>query len=123
MFKKLVNIVKDTVKTADFDISGDMVIGDLRKKFHDTFKVSLRVYNGKRFADDTKTISSLKTKESDGKTFVVRAIHKVGDVEKQFMTHFGVTVQVADADNAKLLPDSNTLGEGARGEHIVPKKK
>jgi hypothetical protein len=42
---------------------------------------------------------------------------KVGDAEKLFDTHFGVTVQIKDADAKNLVPNDITIGQAARGEY------
>ena len=47
----------------------------------------------------------------------IKACMKVGDAEKLFDTNFGVTVQIKDADNKKLVPNEITLGQAARGEY------
>ena len=42
---------------------------------------------------------------------------KVGDAEKLFDKHFGVTVQIKDASAKKLVPNEITIGQAARGEY------
>ena len=47
----------------------------------------------------------------------IKASMKVGDAEKLFDTHFGVTVQIKDAKGTKLVPNEVTIGQAARGEY------
>lgn len=42
---------------------------------------------------------------------------RVGDAEKLFDSHFGVTVQIKDVDAKKLVPNEITIGQAARGEY------
>jgi hypothetical protein len=53
---------------------------------------------------DTRAVEGLKIKGS----------MKVGDAEKLFDTHFGVTVQIKK--DGKLVPNEITIGQAARGE-------
>ena len=42
---------------------------------------------------------------------------KVGEVEKLFDNHFGVTVQIKDKAEKKLIPNEITIGQASRGEY------
>ncbi len=46
---------------AEFNISGRMAVKTLKKQFKDAFGATLRVYNGKKFADDNATLASIRT--------------------------------------------------------------
>ena len=75
---------------------------------------------GKQIADGALTLKQLNDKTT--KTVDTRAVEglkikgsmKVGDAEKLFDTHFGVTVQIKK--DGKLVPNEITIGQAARGE-------
>ncbi|MBQ6269967.1 MAG: hypothetical protein IJK61_07610 [Bacteroidetes bacterium] len=102
-----------------FSVVGSMTIAELSNKFLRTFGCALRVYKGKQLADGRMTINALnrrvteKVNKNAGE-LKIKATEKIGDVEYKFKAHFGLTVQVADRHNSKLLPNNVTLGEGSR---------
>jgi hypothetical protein len=64
----------------------------------------------KRFADDEATLASIRKDKSTAKgDLKISGNMQVGTFEKKFKEIFGITIQVADADNIKLLDDSLTL--------------
>jgi hypothetical protein len=95
---------------AEITVSGRMKVKTLKKDFQETFGASLRVYNGKRFADDEVTLASIRKDDATAKgDLKVSGNMQIGTFEKKFKEIFGIAVQVADADDAKLLDDSLTL--------------
>jgi len=98
-----------------------MKVTDLTKQFKNKFGLSLRVYKGKKLADDgrmtLKTLDERTTQTSvnfDSNKLKIKASNKIGEVEELFLNHFGITVQIADIENKKLLDDNLTLGEAKR---------
>lgn len=120
IFKKITNSVKDTFTSSSFEISEDMIVSDLKQAFHKSFGVSLRIYNGAKFAADNATLASLRKSEGKAKKLTIRANMLAGDVEEAFMVNYNLKVQVADAANQHLAPDDRTLGEIAREEYDKP---
>lgn len=119
--KQLFNKIKDAFTSADFNVEGTMKVNDLCKNFKNNFGLALRVYKGKQIASDGRmTLNSLDQRTTQ--TFVkfdtgkltIKANMKIGDVEQLFSEHFGITVQIADIENKKLLSDDITLGEAKR---------
>jgi hypothetical protein len=121
--KSFIAGLMDNFKAADFEISGKMKVKSLQKDFKGNFGVTLRVYNGVKFADPDKTLGSFKSTTTNVDGFKVKAKMTVNEVEKKFIENFGLKVQIADKNDTHLLPNSITLGEGARGEYDLKKQK
>jgi len=100
---------------ANFLVSGRMKVKSLKTSFKENFEVTLRVYNGKRFADDDATLASIR--KDDGKAkgdLKVSGNMQIGTFEKKFMEVFGISIQVADKKDEKLLEDSITLSAASK---------
>ncbi|MDR1623601.1 MAG: hypothetical protein LBS04_01310 [Tannerellaceae bacterium] len=115
----LLDSIKDNFKNASFEIDDAMPITELAKQFHAAFGCSLRIYTGKKLADGRMTIRTLNQHTTlevnkDAEKLKIRATEKVGDIEKKFLEHFGIKVQIADRHNGSLVPDEMTLGEASR---------
>ena len=118
---KILNQIKDSFTSTDFEVEITMKVTDLTKQFKNKFGLSLRVYKGKKLADDgrmtLKTLDERTTQTSvnfDSNKLKIKASNKIGEVEQLFLNHFGITVQIADIENKKLLDDNLTLGEAKR---------
>lgn len=84
--------------------------------------MSLVFYKGAQIADGDMTLAALNKKttkdvKSTADGLKIKASMKVGDAEKLFDEHFGVTVQIKDAEGKKLVPNGITIGQAARGEY------
>lgn len=90
-------------------VNGRQKVKTLKEAFKKEFGVSIRVYNGKKFADDDATLASIRAEGAPTKgDFDVHGKTKVGNVEKQFKEYLGITVQIENsagdlADNAASL--------------------
>lgn len=115
--------IMDNFKAADFDIHPNMKVKTLQAEFKKNFGVTLRVYNGVKFADPGKTLGSFKSTNTKAPDFKVKAKMTVDQVEGLFKENFGLKVQIADKNDTHLLPNSITIGEGARGEYDLSKHK
>ena len=118
---KILNQIKDSFTSTDFEVEITMKVTDLTKQFKNKFGLSLRVYKGKKLADDgrmtLKTLDERTTQTSvnfDSNKLKIKATNKIGEDEQLFLNHFGITVQIADIENKKLLDDNLTLGEAKR---------
>jgi len=100
----------------DISVSGRMSVKTLKSQFKNEFKLTLRVYNGARFADDDATLASLR-KAGAAKAGDLKIVGNmlVGNFEKKFKEIYGIKVQVASNDDSALVGDSLTLGAAARG--------
>ena len=116
----LLDKIKDNFTKAEFTVSPQKKLKTLSAEFENAFGVELVFYKGKQIADGDLTLKGLNDKTS--KTVDTRAVEglkikgsmKVGDAEKLFDEHFGVTVQIKK--DGKLVPNGITIGEAARGE-------
>lgn len=116
----LLDKIKDNFTKAEFTVSPQKKLKTLSAEFENAFGVELVFYKGKKIAEGDLTLKGLNEKTS--KTVDTRAVEglkikgsmKVGDAEKLFDTHFGVTVQIKK--DGKLVPNEITIGQAARGE-------
>ncbi|MCH5334850.1 MAG: hypothetical protein J1D86_03475 [Alistipes sp.] len=114
-----INNALDSLKSADFEVSSTMKVNALCTAFKKKFDLSLRVYKGKQLADGRMTLNTLDqrtsmTVKTGAMALTIKANQKVGDVEEAFRKQFGITVQIANFDNTKLLDNNLTLGEARR---------
>ncbi len=94
---------------ADFTITGKMKVKTLKANFKENFGSTLRIYNGKKFADDDATLASIRVGEAKGGEVKINGKMLVGNFETKILEEFGIRVQVADVDDTKLVDDSITL--------------
>jgi hypothetical protein len=118
---KIFNQIKDSFTSSEFEVESTMKVTDLTKQFKNKFGLSLRIYKGKKLADDgrmtLKTLDQRTTQTSvnfDSSKMKIKATHKVLEVEQMFLENFGIVVQIADVENKKLLADDITLGDAKR---------
>ena len=118
---KIFNQIKDSFTSSEFEVEITMKVTDLTKQFKNKFGLSLRVYKGKKLADDgrmtLKTLDQRTTQTSvnfDSSKMKIKATQKVLEVENLFLENFGIVVQIADFENKKLLADDITLGDAKR---------
>lgn len=118
---KIFNQIKDSFTSTEFEVESTMKVTDLTKQFKNKFGLSLRVYKGKKLADDgrmtLKTLDQRTTQTSvnfDSSKMKIKATQKVLEVENLFLENFGIVVQIADVENKKLLADDITLGDAKR---------
>ena len=117
MLNKLFNTLRDNFTSAAFEITDDMLVVELKRAFRETFGLSLRVYKGRHLAEEGAPLSAFRKGATPGGKLKISASMRVDQAEQAFLDHFGLTVQVADAEDKKLSPNERTLGEVARGEH------
>lgn len=115
IINKLINNLKDNFTMAEFSINGRMTVKSLRKQFKDSFGASLRVYKGAKFAPEDATLASIRSGENvKGGELVCKGNLQVGNFEAKMKEMFGITVQVANSDNTKLVSDNITLAAAGR---------
>jgi hypothetical protein len=87
-------------------VSGRQKVKTLKEAFKNEFGVNIRVYSGKKFADDNATLASIRAEGAPGTgDFEVHGRTKVGNVEKQFKDSLGIAIQIENA--AGDLADNN----------------
>ncbi len=94
---------------ADLKIDGRMQVGTLKKQFKEAFGSTLRVYKGRQFADDKATLASIRAEGAKGGEISCKGNTQVGNFETKFKDLYGITVQVANADDSALADNSVTL--------------
>jgi hypothetical protein len=104
----------------ELSISGRMTVKTLKKQFFEEFGASLRVYQGKKFADEDATLASIRTNDSKGGEFKCAGNMQIGNFEKKIKELYGIIVQVADKENKRLINDNITL---AKASEIVVKTR
>jgi len=80
-------------------VSGRQKVKTLKEAFKKEFGVSIRVYHGKKFADDGDTLASIRAEGAPGKgDFEVHGRTLVSNVEKQFLESLGIRVKLENSD-------------------------
>ena len=111
--------IKDNFTKAEFTVAPQKKLKTISAEFENAFGVELVFYKGKQIADGALTLKQLndkttKTVATTADGFKLKASMKVGEAEKMFDTHFGVTVQIKK--NGKLVPNEMTIGEASRAD-------
>ena len=91
-----------------FSITGQIKVSTLKKRFLKEFGLTLRVYDGRSFADEGQTISQIRKKKGSG-ALSVRKSMKVGTLEEKIESEFGIKVQIAGSDDSYLCKNELTL--------------
>ena len=94
---------------ADFLFFFKMKVKTLKANFKEEYGSTLRVYNGKKFADDDATLASIRKEDAKGGEVKINGKMLVGNFEKKILEEFGIRIQVASPDDSKLADDSVTL--------------
>ncbi|MCB6089355.1 hypothetical protein [Flavobacterium psychrophilum] len=94
---------------ADLSISGKMKVKTLKANFKEEYGSTLRVYVGKKFADDDATLASIRKEDAKGGEVKINGKMLVGNFEKKILEEFGIVIQVATPDDSKLSNNSLTL--------------
>lgn len=108
---------------AELNINGRMSVKNFKKQFQEAFGCSPRVYAGKHFADENQTLASLREEGKKGDELSVKGNMLVGNFEAKMLEEYGITVQVANIDDTKLVDNSLTLAAAGRGEERKATKK
>jgi len=91
------------------NINGRMKVKTLRADFLKEFGLTLRVYDGRNFADDEATLASIRKGDNKGGGFSPKRNTKVGNLEDKIMDMFGIKTQVAGSDDSYLCNNDLTL--------------
>lgn len=93
---------------ADIKVDGRMRVKGLKEAFKKEFGIGVRVYKGKKFADDDDTLASIRTGDAKGGGFAVKGNMLVGNAETKFKEAFGISIQIEDKDG-KLADNNITI--------------
>lgn len=118
----LLNNILDKFSKAEFTVAPQKKLKSISAEFKKAFGLTLVFYKGAQIADGDLTLAALNKKTSKevkakAEGLKIKGSSKVGEAEKLFDSHFGVTVQIKDAAGTKLVPNEITIGQAARGEY------
>ena len=105
------------------NINGRMKVKTLRADFKKEFGLTLRVYDGRSFADDDSTLAAIRKGDSKGGEFGPRKNTKVGNLEDKIMDMFGIKTQVAGSDDSYLCNNDLTLAGALEADQKKVAKK
>ncbi len=91
------------------NINGRMKVKTLKADFKEEFGLTLRVYDGRSFADNDATLASIRKGDSKGGEFSPKRNTKVGNLEDKILELFGIKTQVAGSDDSYLCNNDFTL--------------
>ena len=120
----LFNNLLDNFKANDFHMNSRMKVASVQRLFKENYRLTLRIYKGKQFADPKMIINQLDKRTSDKitaneKDISIKSSMNVGDFEKEIKKVYGLTVQVADEFDRYLINDKYTLGQASRREPLI----
>ncbi len=78
---------------AKFEFTGQMKVATAQSRFKDEFGLTLRIYDGRSFADGDHTIAQVRKKKGTSKGLSVAKNMLVGNLEKKFNEHFPETIK------------------------------
>lgn len=101
-----------------------MKVASVQRLFKSNYRLTLRIYKGKQFADPKMIINQLDKRTSEKitaneKDLSIKSSMNVGDFEKEIKKVYGLTVQVADEFDRYLINDKYTLGQASRREPLI----
>ena len=100
---------------ADFNISGRMKVKTLRESFKEAFGSTLRVYDGRSFANDDDTVGSIaKNTVKSGSEVSAHGRTKVSTFENSMNEIYGIRVQVATPDDKELVDNDLSLTQSGK---------
>ena len=94
---------------AGLSITGQLKVSTLQDNFLKEFGLTLRIYDGRSFADPSQTLAQARKHKGSGNGLSVAKNMKVGSLERKFEVEFGLKVQVAGSDDSYLCNDDFTL--------------
>jgi len=105
-------------------IIGQMKVGTLKAKFHEEFGLTLRIYDGRSFANESSTIAQVRIKKGAGE-LNIRKNMKVGNLEDKIKEDYGIKTQVAGSDDSYLCNNDFTLAKALEEDtkKLVRKEK
>ena len=118
----LLNNILDKFSKAEFTVAPQKKLKTISADFKKAFGLTLVFYKGAQIADGDLTLAALNKKTSkEVKTkaegLKIKGSSKVGEAEKLFDSHFGVTVLIKDAAGTKHVPNVFTIAQAPRGEY------
>jgi hypothetical protein len=118
----ILNNILDRFNKAEFTVAPNKKLKTSSQEFKNNFDLSLVFYKGSAIADPDLTLAALdkrtsKKTNTKAEGLKIKGSMKVGETEKLFDKHFGVTVQIKDKSAKKLVPNEITIGQASREEY------
>jgi len=88
-----------------------MQVKTLKAQFLEEFGLSIRVYEGRSFADESATLASIRKGDNKGGDFSPKKNTKVGNLEDKFMELFGLKTQITGSDDSYFCDNDFTLAK------------
>lgn len=104
-------------------IKGRMKVKTLKADFKEEFGLTLRVYDGRSFADDNATLAAIRKNDNKGGEFSPKRNTKVGNLEDKIMDIFGIKTQVASSDDSYLCDNDFTLAKALEADGKLMDKR
>jgi hypothetical protein len=112
---------------AEIALKGNMKVKTLKAEFKKAFGSTLRVYKSASckgaFADDDATLASIRAEGAKPGELSVKGNMHVGNFEKKVAEMYGIGVQVADADDTRLVNNDLTLASLCNQQASTNSKK
>ena len=91
------------------NINGRMKVKTLRADFLKEFGLTLRVYDGRSFADEDATLASIRKGDNKGGEFSPKRNTRVGNLEDKILEMFGIKTKISGSDDKYLFNKELTL--------------
>jgi len=106
-------------------IDGRKKVKTVKREFKEEFGLTLRIYDGRGFADDEATLASIRKGDNKGGELSPKRNMKIGNVEKNILDIFGIKTQLASKDDSYLCDNDHTLAKALEvdEEKIIKKSK
>jgi len=91
------------------NINGRIKVKTLKLEFKKEFGLSLRIYDGRSFADENSTLASIRQGDNKGAKFSPQKNTKVGNLEEKIMSIFGIKIQISGSYDDYLCDNDLTL--------------
>jgi hypothetical protein len=116
------NIIKGILGFHDIEVTGNMHVETLQKRFEESFNTQIRVYaltsdgrintgKGARPADPKSTLASNSPQSTKVKPITVHKNDKVGEIETAFAEQMGIGIQIMSPDGSSFAPNDMKLKE------------
>ena len=96
-----------------FRIHGNMLVSTVKEGFKEEFELSMRIYDGSSFADDSATLASIRPDGYTGGEISAAGNMQIGTLENKIRDAFGIKINISDI-NDKYLKDNGLTLAGAR---------
>ena len=92
----------------NISLVGQTKVSTLQKRFKNEFGLTLRIYEGRSFADPNATLGQIRKKQG-APEIGIRRNTKIGNLEAKFLDEAGIKVQIAGSDDSYLCDNDLTL--------------